>query len=91
MAITVINKTHSATKRGPGRVHAQGLKKAKLPRKSAAGIGFVQHTTHPIKNALRKARKATSARQQRKLIKAQRAESKKSAAMSNDRALMGAA
>jgi ketopantoate reductase len=27
MAITVVNKSHSATKSGPGRVHAQGLKK----------------------------------------------------------------
>lgn len=27
MAIKVVNKSHSATKSGPGRVHAQGLKK----------------------------------------------------------------
>lgn len=43
MAITLANKSHSTTKRGPGRVHLQGYKRAKKVAPKGAGIGFVQH------------------------------------------------
>lgn len=51
MAIAVVNKSHSATKRGPGRVHASGHQKASPVKAKGAGPGFVQHYADPIKRA----------------------------------------
>lgn len=69
MAITVDNKSLSATKRGPGRVHAKGLKKAKPLRQTGAGIDFVQHTNERA-NARRSVKADIGARQYRKQRKA---------------------
>ena len=38
------NVNPSSTKKGPGRKHAQGIKKAGAPKPPSAGMGFVQHT-----------------------------------------------
>ncbi len=67
-------KHPSATKRGPGRYHADGTKATKRPRKTGAGIGFVQHKASPEK-ALRRANvKALGRRQAIKAAKCQRRE-----------------
>ena len=67
MAITLVNKSHSATKRGPGRVHAKGLKKSK--RVAQKGAGLVQHTNERA-NARRAVKAEVGARQYRKARKA---------------------
>jgi hypothetical protein len=69
MAITLVNKSHTATKRGPGRVHLQGKKRAKNVTPKGAGIGFEQRT-NPAKNAGRKAKASMGARQFRLANKA---------------------
>ncbi len=49
------NRNPSTTKRGPGRIHLNGHKRATPVKAKGAPIGFVQHT-NPAKNALRKAK-----------------------------------
>jgi hypothetical protein len=63
MAITVVNKSHSATKSGPGRVHAQGHKKATPVKAKGAGIGFEQRVAPEAKRERRKVIKAIGVRQ----------------------------
>ena len=65
------NRNPSTTKRGPGRVHADGHKRATPVPSKGAPMGFVQHT-NPAKNAVRKAKAASSPRQYRKAVKAAR-------------------
>jgi ABC-type lipopolysaccharide export system ATPase subunit len=74
MAIAVVNKSRSATKSGPGRVHAQGLKKARMPKKAAAGIGFVQHKADAAKKLRRDNVQALGRRQAIKAAKRERRE-----------------
>lgn len=50
----------SATKRGPGRRHKQGHKKASPFQQRGAGVGFVQHI-NPARAAKRRARAAAAA------------------------------
>lgn len=49
------NSNPSSTKREPGRHHQDGHKKAAKPRKSGAGVGFVQR----VAGQQRQARRAT--------------------------------
>jgi hypothetical protein len=63
MAITVVNKSHSATKSGPGRVHAQGHKKASPVKASGAGVGFVQRVASKAKRERRAVIAAIGVRQ----------------------------
>lgn len=65
------NRNPSTTKRGPGRIHLQGHKRATPVAAKGAPRGFVQHT-NPAKNARRKAKAASSPRQYRNAIKAAR-------------------
>jgi hypothetical protein len=74
MAITVVKKSHSATKSGPGRVHAQGKKKPKPVTQKGAGVGFVQHTADKAKKLRRANVKALSRRQSIKAAKRERRE-----------------
>jgi hypothetical protein len=69
MTIAVINKSVSATKSGPGRVHGQGLKKSKPPKAKGAGLGFLQHTNERA-NARRSVKADIGARQYSKQRKA---------------------
>lgn len=61
----------SSTKRGPGRIHCDGIKKHTPKAPTGAGFGFVQHT-NPAKNARRIAKAASGARQLIKAVKAAR-------------------
>jgi len=61
----------STTKRGPGRKHVPGHQKATPTPSKGAPFGFVQHT-NPAKNAVRKAKAASSPRQYRMARKAAR-------------------
>lgn len=61
----------SSTKRGPGRIHCDGVKKHKPKTPTGAGFGFVQYV-NPAANARRAAKAASSARQYRKAVKAAR-------------------
>lgn len=63
------NLQPSTTKRGPGRIHTPGHKKATPVPSKGAPLGFVQHT-NPRKNAVRKAKALAGARQYRMARKA---------------------
>lgn len=63
-------KQPSSTKRGPGRFHVNGTKKAPKPRANR-GAWLGQHT-NPAKNAIRQAKAASSPRQYRNAVKAAR-------------------
>ena len=63
----------SATKKGPGRRHEQGLKRDAAPKRSA-GIGFVQHEASADKRERRALVKKLGRRQALKAIKAERRE-----------------
>ena len=65
----MLNST--STKRGPGRRHRDGHKRATPIASKGAPFGFVLHT-NPAKNAVRKAKAASGARQYRKAVKAAR-------------------
>jgi hypothetical protein len=58
----------TSTKRGPGRIHAEGVKKTRTPKRTA-GDWLGQHT-NPIRNAQRANKAQIGARQYRKLAKA---------------------
>lgn len=58
----------SSTKRGPGRIHVEGVKRARKP-KGSTGPFAGQHT-NPAKNAQRDAKAVMGARQYRKQRKA---------------------
>jgi hypothetical protein len=62
-------KQPSATKRGPGRKHHAGHKKAPPIKAKGAGVGFVQHTNEAA-NTRRKAKAEFGARQYRRACKA---------------------
>ncbi len=67
-------KRPSATKRGPGRYHADGTKRVGPPKPPSAGFGFVQHEASH-KKALRRANvKALGRRQAIKAMKRERRE-----------------
>ena len=66
-----IDRQPSTTKRGPGRRHVSGHKRATPIAAKGAPAGFVQHT-NPAKNARRKAKAASGARQYLKAVKAAR-------------------
>lgn len=44
MPVTLINKSFSATKTGPGRVHLSGFKKSRPVATAGTDAMFVQHT-----------------------------------------------
>ncbi len=69
--MSYLDRNPSTTKRGPGRRHVSGHKRATPVAPKGAPSGFVQHT-NPRKNAVRKAKAASSPRQYRKAVKAAR-------------------
>lgn len=56
-------KEPSTTKRGPGREHHSGHKKASPIKSKGAGIGFVQHTASAAKRERRRVIAAIGIRQ----------------------------
>lgn len=71
-----LNKNPSATKRGPGRYHEQGHKKASPVRRPSAPIGsgpqFLGQATNEQRQQRNAAKAAIGARQLRKQLKAMR-------------------
>lgn len=66
-------KRPSATKKGPGRYHAE-VKSARDPKQRGAGLGFVQHEADAAKNLRRANVKALGRRQALKATKRERRE-----------------
>jgi hypothetical protein len=62
------NKNPSATKRGPGRFHESGHKKATPPKQRSAGLWLGLHT-NPEKNARRELKRSLGARKVRVMTK----------------------